>query len=334
MAKPETGAPTARERAMEAARRLLRLESEAVRALEARVDDTFARAVEILAGCRGRALTSGVGKSGLVAQRLAATLTSTGTPAVFIHPVEALHGDLGIVSREDVAILVSKSGETDELGAIIPTLKLLGLPILGILSNERSPLAGSCDLVLGIGRPEEGCPFDLVPTSSSAAAQAMGDALAMAALEMKGLKREDFAFFHPGGAIGRNALVKVGDVMRSGEALPLVPEETPMREALRVILQMGLGLVVVRDGAGQLAGILTDGDFKRLILRDPDFLERTVGETMSRTPRTIGADAWLTEAVRRMEENPGGAITSLVVVDGSGRPEGVIHLHDCLKKGL
>lgn len=319
---------------MEAARRLLRLESEAVGALEARLDETFMRAVEVVAGCRGRVLTSGVGKSGLVAQRLAATLTSTGTPAVFIHPVEALHGDLGIVSRQDAAILISKSGETDELGAIIPTLKLLGLPIVGILSNESSPLAASCDLVLGIGRPEEGCPFDLVPTSSSAAAQAMGDALAMAALELKGLRREDFAFFHPGGAIGRTALVKVSDVMRSGGAVPICLPETPLRDALHVILDKGLGLVLVCDGAEKLAGILTDGDFKRLILRDPGFMERTAGEVMSKSPRTIARDAWLTEALRRMEENPGGAITSLVVIDGCGRPEGVIHLHDCLKRGM
>jgi arabinose-5-phosphate isomerase len=320
--------------ALEAARRVLRLESRAVAALEASLGEDFERAVEVVAACRGRVLTSGVGKSGLVAARLAATLTSTGTPAVFIHPVEALHGDLGLVGRHDVAVLVSKSGQSAELGAVIPTLKLLGLPILSILSNEESPLAAASDLVLRTGRPEEGCPFDLVPTSSSAAAQALGDALAMAVMTRKGFRREDFTFFHPGGAIGRSGLLKVRDVMRTGAALPLVPRGAPLRETLHVILDKGLGLVLVQGDEGRLEGILTDGDFKRLILRDPGFLARTVGEVMSPSPRTVPADAYLTEAVRRMEENPGGAITALAVVDAAGRPEGVVHLHDCLKAGL
>ncbi|HVP39350.1 MAG TPA: SIS domain-containing protein, partial [Candidatus Saccharimonadales bacterium] len=188
-ARAPTAAPRSAAEALEAARRVLRLESQAVARLEPSLDQHFLRAVEIVAACRGRVLTSGVGKSGLVAARLAATLTSTGTPAVFIHPVEALHGDLGLVSRQDVALLISKSGQTTELGAIIPTLKLLGLPILAILSNGQSPLAAASDVVLSIGRPEEGCPFDLVPTSSSAAAQALGDALAMAVLARKGFRR-------------------------------------------------------------------------------------------------------------------------------------------------
>ena len=320
--------------ALEAARRVLRLESQAVAALEQRLDAAFGRAVETLAVGRGRVLTSGVGKSGLVAARLAATLTSTGTPAVFIHPVEALHGDLGLVSRQDVALLVSKSGQTSELGAIIPTLKLLGLPIVSILSNLESPLAAASDVVLATGHPEEGCPFDLVPTSSSAAAQALGDALAMAVMTRKGFRREDFAFYHPGGAIGRAGMLKVSDVMRVGSDLPLVGADAPLRETLHVILDKGLGLVLVRGADGRLAGILTDGDFKRLILKDPGFLGRTVGEVMTRTPRSISPDAYLTEAVRRMEENPGGSITALAVVDAAGRPEGLVHLHDCLKAGL
>jgi len=331
---PEAGGSSHTTRALDAARRALRLESQAVAALEARLDASFERAALLLMGCRGRVLTSGVGKSGLVAARLAATLTSTGTPAVFIHPVEALHGDLGLVSRQDVAVLVSKSGETGELEAILPTLKLLGLPIVGILSNEASSLARAADVVLGIGRPEEACPFDLVPTTSTAAAQAMGDALAMAVLELKGLRREDFTFFHPGGAIGRTALLRVRDVMRSGDALPLASAATPLRDALHVILDKGLGLVLVTAEDGGLCGILTDGDFKRLILKDPGFLGRTVGEVMTRTPRSISPDAYLTEAVRRMEENPGGSITALAVVDAAGRPEGLVHLHDCLKAGL
>ena len=290
--------------------------------------------MEIVANARGRVVTSGIGKSGLVAQRLAATLTSIGTPAVFVHPVEALHGDLGLVGKGDVAVLVSKSGATRELESIIPTLKLLGLPILGILAGAASPLAQACDLVLSTGSPEEGCPFDLVPTSSSAAAQALGDALAMAVLEYRGLKREDFTFFHPGGAIGRSALVRVRDLMRSGADLPVCVPETPLREALHVILDKKLGLVVVADANSGLGGILTDGDFKRLLLRDPGLMDRTVGEVMTLSPRTISPEAWLPEAVRRMEENPGGAIMALVVVDDAGRVLGVIHLHDCLQKGI
>ncbi|MBI5837253.1 MAG: KpsF/GutQ family sugar-phosphate isomerase [Candidatus Eisenbacteria bacterium] len=330
---PEPGTHTTPQ-ALEAARRVLRLESRAVAALEGALGTGFERAVEAVAACRGRVLTSGVGKSGMVAARLAATLTSTGTPAVFIHPVEALHGDLGLVSRQDVVVLISKSGQSTELGAIIPTLKLLGLPLIGILSNGDSPLAGACDIRLSIGRPEEGCPFDLVPTSSAAAAQALGDALAMAVLTRKGFRREDFTFYHPGGAIGRAGLLRVRDVMRTGPDLPMVDADTPLRETLHVILDKGIGLALVRGQEGRLEGILTDGDFKRLLLRDAGLLDRTAGEVMTRGPRTVAADAYLSEAVRRMEENPGGSITSLVVLDGDGRLEGVLHLHDCLKAGL
>ena len=312
------------------AREVLSLEGEAVLSLKPMIGKTFEGAVRALSNVKGQVLTTGVGKSGLVAKKIAATLTSTGTPATFVHPVDAVHGDLGIVSSEDAAILISKTGETTELLELIPAFRRRGVVIVAMTCQPDSALGRAADFALDLGRPREACPEDLVPTSTTTAALALGDALAIVLMRLKGFKREDFVFLHPGGVIGEVAGLRVSDRMRRGEELPRVPETATLHEALIEILNKRIGMTTVVDGAGRLTGILTDGDLKRILLRGGADLEQAVRRVMTGKPRTIEADAFIAQAVRRMEENAGGAITSLVVVDTEGAPEGVIHLHDCL----
>lgn len=328
--RPAAPPAEAADQAVAWAREVLAVEMEALRGLIPLIGKDFEDAIQALSRVRGRVLTSGVGKSGLVAKKIAATLTSTGTPATFVHPVDAVHGDLGIVSPEDAAILLSKSGETAELLELTPAFRRRGVPIITMTCQSESALARASDFVLDLGRPREACPEDLVPTSTTTAALVMGDALAVVLMRLKGFSREDFAFFHPGGVIGRAALLRVSDRMRRGDALPRVPGTATLHEALLEILNKRLGMTTVVDGAGRLRGVLTDGDLKRLLLRGAADMAQAVSAVMSENPKTIEADAWIAQAVRRMEENPGGAITALVVVDEIGRPVGVIHLHDCV----
>lgn len=315
------------------AREILDAEGEAILGLKDHIGQDFERAVQILLEVQGHVLTSGVGKSGLVAKKIAATLTSTGTPANFVHPVDAIHGDLGIVSTRDAAILLSKSGETPELLGLLPAFRRRGVPIVTITCNPSSALARGSDCVLDLGRLREACPEDLVPTTTTTAALALGDALAIVLLRMKGFSREDFVFLHPGGVLGQTALLRVSDLMHRGSALPMVRSEATLHEALVEILNKRLGLTTVVDDDGILRGVLTDGDLKRILLKGSADLGQPVSRVMSTTPRTIEEDALIAQAVRRMEENEGGAITSLVIVDGRGGPQGVIHLHDCLGAG-
>jgi arabinose-5-phosphate isomerase len=312
------------------AREVLDLEGEAVLALKPRIGPEFEAAVRAIASAKGQILTLGVGKSGLVAKKIAATLTSTGTPATFVHPADAVHGDLGIVSGDDAALLLSKSGETAELLELLPALRRHGVLLLTLTCNPASSLGRGSDHVLDLGRPREAGPDDLVPTSTTTAALAMGDALAIVLMRLKGFTREDFAYLHPGGVLGRVALLRVADRMHTGAGLPRVAESATLHDALLEILNKRLGMTTVVDAAGALAGVLTDGDLKRILLRGGADLALPVSSVMSRTPRTIEREALIAQAVRSMEENPGGAITSLVVLDGLGRPEGVLHLHDCL----
>lgn len=312
------------------AREALTLESEAIESLKSLLGKSFEDAVRALSKVRGQVLTLGVGKSGLVAKKIAATLTSTGTPAVFVHPVDAVHGDLGIVSGEDAALLLSKSGETAELLDLLPAFRRRGVLVLTMTCQPRSTLARESDHVLELGTPREACPEDLVPTSTTTAALALGDALAIVLMRMKGFTREDFVFLHPGGVLGHAALLKVADRMRKGDALPRVPLEATLQAALVEILNKGIGMTTVVDERGALRGVLTDGDLKRILLRGDADLTHPVSRVMSGSPKTIAADALVAHAVRRMEENPGGAITSLVVLDAEDRPLGVIHLHDCV----
>jgi arabinose-5-phosphate isomerase len=311
---------------VELGRRVLRLEAAAVGAVAERLDDRFARAVRLLADATGRVIVSGVGKSGLIARKLAATLTSTGTAATYLHPIDSLHGDLGIVGRHDVAIVLSKSGESQDLFGLLGSLQRLSVPIIAITGGDDSPLARVAVVVLDGSVAEEACPHDLAPTASTTVALALGDALAVALLEVKGFRREDFAALHPGGSLGRKLLLRVRDVMlRPGRLL--APAAT-MREAV-VSLAHDRGLAMVSED-GRLAGVLTTGDLTRLAERDPGFLDRPVAAVMTRTPRTAAPDDLAAAAVGAMERY---GVIVLPVVDEAGAIVGVVHLHDLMRAG-
>jgi arabinose-5-phosphate isomerase len=315
------------------AREVVRAEAMALAALESRVGAEFAEAVTTLAGCRGKVIVSGVGKSGLIGQKIAATLTSTGTPALFLHPADAMHGDAGLIAPGDVALFVSKSGASDELLALLPYLERHGIALVSIVVQPGSALARRSVAALVLGPVAEACPMDLTPTTSITLTQVMGDCLAIALMETKGFRPEDFRFLHPGGVIGRSAARRVGELMHGGDALPRVSTHTGLREVMLEIMNKRLGVAAVVDGAGRLAGVVTDGDFKRMLMKHPDPWKLTAAEIMTRTPSTIGADALVARAVRQMEERPEGPITSLVVVDDAREPVGILHLHDCLRAG-
>ena len=315
------------------ARDVVRNEAAAVAALEGKLGPEFLDAVEILAACRGKVVVSGVGKSGLLAHKLAATLTGTGTPAVFLHPADALHGDAGLFAPGDAALFISKSGASEELLALLPFLERHGLPLVSIVATKPSPLAARSRAALHTGPVREVCPMDLTPTTSITLAQVMGDCLAVALLERRGFQAEDFRFLHPGGLLGRAAARRVEELMHTGEALPRVGERAGLRDVMLEIMNKRLGLTIVVDAGGALAGVVSDGDFKRILVKHADPWALTAADVMTRTPSTVGRDALVASAVRAMEERPGGPITALVVVDAARRPVGVLHLHDCLRAG-
>ena len=316
---------------LDLAREVVRTEAAAVAALEDRLGDEFLAAVEILATCRGKVIVSGVGKSGLFAHKLAATLTSTGTPAVFLHPADALHGDAGLFAPGDAALFISKSGASEELVALLPYLERLGIPLVSIVASVPSPLAQKSRVALRTGPVREACPMDLTPTTSITLAQVLGDCLAIALLERRGFSAEDFRFLHPGGVIGRAASRRVEELMHDGDAQPIVGEKAGLRDVMLEIMNKRLGITAVVDGAGVLAGVVSDGDFKRILVRHSDPWSLTAADVMNRTPSTIRADALVAAAVRAMEERQAGPITALVVVDDARRPIGILHLHDCLR---
>ena len=310
-------------------RRVLRLERDAIAAVEVRLGDSFATAVLLIARSTGRVIVAGVGKSGLIGRKIAATLTSTGTPATFLHPVESVHGDLGIVGPNDVAILLSKSGETAELLPLLQELKRLGVGVIAITGEVHSTLGRAADASLDAAVTEEACPHDLAPTSSTSAALALGDALAVALLEHKGFRREDFARLHPGGALGRKLLTTVADVME-GDQLPVLPVTATMREAI-VPLAERRGLVVLSSGDGDVSGVLTAGDLARLLERSENPFAVPVAEVMTRTPRTARADELASGVVFRMERF---GIMAMPVLNGDDRLVGIVHLHDLLRAGV
>lgn len=310
----------------EEGRRVLRAEARAVAALAERVDDCFAEAIELLAGARGRVIVTGVGKSGIIARKVAATLTSTGTPATYLHPVDGLHGDLGIVSREDVAIVISKSGSTSELAGLMEYTLRLGLPTIALAGDPDSPLARASSVSLDCQVSEEACPMDLAPTSSTTAALAMGDALAMVLLERRGFRPEDFAEFHPGGALGRRLTLRVADVMVT-EGYPEVTEVALMRECIVPLAHMR-GTVPIVDPRRRVVGVVTAGDLTRVMEGREDFLKLPVGEVMTRNPKTTHPRTLAGIVVREMESY---GIMALPVVDGSGELLGIVHLHDLLR---
>jgi len=309
------------------ARRVLEIEATAIAALAERLDESFARAVELIAGSAGKVVVTGMGKSGHVSRKIAATLASTGTPAFFLHAGEALHGDVGMLERHDLVLAVSNSGETPEILDLIPFLKRLALPLIALTGNRRSTLGQAADVVLDVSVAEEACPLGLAPTASTTATLAMGDALAVALLRHRGFRPEDFAALHPAGALGRK-LLRVVDLMHVGEAMPRVTGATGMRDALVEITSKRLGVTAVTDDDGRLSGVITDGDLRRAAGRFGDLLTHTAAEVMTRHPKTIAGDALAAEAVAVMEQY---AITSLFVTDPARRPIGVIHLHDLLR---
>ena len=310
------------------AERVFRLEAEAILGLIPKLDERFEHAVELLRRCAGRVIVTGMGKSGLIGRKIASTLASTGTPAYFLHPAEGVHGDLGMVSRGDVVLALSNSGETDEVLAILPPLKRLGVPIVLLTGNPTSALARQCEVVLDVSVAEEACPMNLAPTSSTTAALAAGDALALALLELRGLRPEDYAALHPRGTLGWRALFRVGDLMLTGDAMPVVSENTPLREVIAEMTRKRKGMTTVVDAAGRLAGVITDGDLRRLYLKGGSIDELTAGQVATREPKTIRADELAAKALEVMET---WQITGLVILDGSNRPAGVIHMHDILR---
>jgi arabinose-5-phosphate isomerase len=317
---------------LQRAKTVLEIEARGITSMIDRLDDNFARAIELLHGCRGKVVVTGMGKSGLIGRKISATLASTGTPSFFLHSGDAVHGDIGMVMRGDVILAVSNSGDTDEILKLLPHFKRHEFKLIVMTGKPDSTLAQAGDVVLDVGVAEEACPLGLAPTASTTAALAMGDALAVVLLEKRGFKEEDFAMRHPGGILGRKLLLLVEDLMHRGDQLPLVNQDTPMKEALFEITSKRLGVTGVVDAQGKLVGVITDGDLRRALERHRDILDLKARDLMTRDPKTITAEKLAAEAVAVMERYP---ITSLFVLkNGSRTPLGVIHLHDLVKSGL
>lgn len=317
-------------RARQTARRVLEVESSAVREMSTRLDASFDHAVEQIVGCKGRVVVTGMGKSGIICQKMSATLSSTGTPSLFLHPAEALHGDLGMIVEGDVLLVVSNSGETPEVVRLLELVRRLGAGIVALTGNPDSTLARHADVHLDVGVDREACSLDLVPTASTCASMAMGDALAVACYESRGFTSEDFARFHPGGRLGHR-LRLVRSVMHHGAEVPRVHETTGMTQAVEEMSRKGLGMTCVVDANDRLSGVLTDGDLRRRILHEAKPLDGTAGDAMSSAPTTIGADALASEALKLMEQRK---ITSLPVADDDGCLQGVVQIHDLWRTEL
>lgn len=313
--------------ALDLARDVLTIEAGAVQALVERLDAHFSRAVELLLRCKGRVVVSGIGKSGHIARKIAATLASTGTPALFVHAAEAAHGDLGMITREDVLVALSYSGEGDELLTMLPVAKREGTPLIAMTGNPESSLARLADVHLDVHVDKEACPLNLAPTSSTTAMLALGDALAIACLDARGFGRDDFARSHPAGALGRRLLTYVSDVMRTGERIPKVSVDTSLLDALREISRKQIGMTAVLDATGRLQGIFTDGDVRRLLERGGDVRGVKLADVMTRNPLTIAPDALATEAAQLMDQRKKN---QLLVVDATGALVGALHTHDLM----
>lgn len=317
------------QRALRLGRETLQIEADAILALKSRLsdspDDPFAQAVALLMQCTGRVVVSGIGKSGHIARKIASTLASTGTPALFVHPAEAAHGDLGMVTEHDAFVAISNSGEAAELMSIVPIIKRMGAKLIAMTGNDGSSLARLANVHLNVGVAKEACPLNLAPTASTTAVLALGDALAVALLDARGFGEEDFARSHPGGALGRRLLTHVRDVMRSGAAIPAVRAEVSLSQALLEITRKGMAMTAIVDESGHAIGVFTDGDLRRLIEHSQDFTSLTIADVMHHNPRTIGPDQLAVDAVRMMEEF---RINQLLVADASGTLVGALHIHD------
>ncbi len=319
------------EKIIETGKKVIRIEAESVAALESRIDAKFARAIEIIVSCNGRVVVTGMGKSGIIARKIVATLNSTGTPSLFLHPSDAVHGDLGMVRKEDVVLCISKSGDTAELFDLLPIFKRIGVPIISMVGSVNSRIAKISDVALDISVKEEACPYDLAPTSSTTATLALGDALAMALLDKRNFTLEDFAMVHPGGNLGKRLLLRIEEMMVKGDHIPVVRKDIPVRDAILEITSKRLGATCVVDGDGKLVGIVTDGDLRRMLQKTTDVTHTTTEMMMTKHPKTIRKDMLAAVALQEMEAHN---ITQLIVVDGRGHPVGMVHLHELVKAGL
>jgi len=318
-------------RILEAARRTLQIEADALNAAEQRLDGDFERAVELILGAQGRLVVTGMGKSGLIGRKIAATLASTGTPSFFMHPAEGSHGDLGMVTRQDVVLAISSSGETGEVVSLLPLLQRLDVPLIAMVGRSESTLGSSAAAILDIGVETEACPMNLAPTASTTVTLALGDALSVALLEERGFTEEDFARFHPGGSLGKRLLLHIRDIMHTGEAVPRVPASASMREALLEMTAKRLGMTAVEDADGRLLGLITDGDLRRALDSELDLHATTAGDAMTPDPHTIGPDALAARGLQFMEDK---AINGLLVVDEGNRVVGALNMHDFLHAGV
>ncbi len=316
---------------LEKGKEVIRIEADAVAALESRINGRFAEAVDLIYRAQGRVVVTGMGKSGLIARKIAATMSSTGTPAVFMHPSDAVHGDVGMVQHDDVVICISKSGDTEEIRQLLPTLRHLGVRVVSMVGNSNSYLGKNSDVVLDVSVKEEACPYDLAPTASTTATLAMGDALAITLLQKRNFTKEDFALFHPGGILGKQLLLTVESFMVSGEDVPIVNERVPLTEAIVTITSKRLGATCVVNDAGVLLGIITDGDLRRLLQKTSNITDLKAAQAMTRNPKTLRREILAARALDVMESYK---ITQLVVIDEAQRPVGMIHLHDLVKAGL
>lgn len=316
---------------IERGKEVIRVEAQALLALESQIDENFAAAVDLIFNSTGRVIVTGLGKSGLVARKIVATMNSTGTAAIFLHPSDAVHGDLGMVRGEDVVICLSKSGDTEEIQQLIPMFRRIGVKVISMVGNTSSQLARQSDIVLDASVKEEACPHDLAPTSSTTATLALGDALAIALLDRRGFTKEEFAMFHPGGNLGKRLLLRVEEMMVAGAGIPIVREEVPLSEAIVEMTSKRLGATCIVDGAGKLRGIITDGDLRRLLQRTKNITNVTAAEAMTKNPKTIRKGLLAATALEEMESF---SITQLVVVDDDNHPAGMLHLHDLVKAGL
>lgn len=316
---------------IEKGKQVVRIEAESIAGLENSINEDFVKAVETILASKGRVVLTGMGKSGLIARKIVATLNSTGTPAIFLHPTDALHGDLGMVRKEDVVILISKSGETEEISNLVPMFKRLKVTLIAMCGNPYSSLAKTCDILLNIHVKEEACPYDLAPTSSTTATLVMGDALSVALLEKRGFTEEDFAFLHPGGSLGKRLSLQIKEIMITGDRIPIVDEDTSLKDVIIEITSKRLGVTGVVNPEGILSGIITDGDLRRLLERTLEIKNLTAKEVMTKNPKIMKEDYLASFALQQMENFK---ITSLIITDDENKPIGIIHLHDLINLGL
>lgn len=310
---------------------VIRIEAQAVADLHYSINEDFVKAVETIYAAKGRVVLTGMGKSGLIARKIVATLNSTGTAAIYLHPTDALHGDLGMVRSEDVVILISKSGQTEEISNLLPMLKRMNVKLIAMCGNTNSKLANECDIFLNINVKEEACPYDLAPTASTTATLALGDALSVALLQKRNFTEEDFAFLHPGGSLGKRLSLKIKEIMITGENIPAVKQNSSIKDVIFEITSKRLGATCVVNDENKLVGIITDGDLRRLLERTLDIKELTAKEVMTTKPKVMKSDYLASFALQQMENHK---ITSLIIVNNDNHPEGIVHLHDLLKLGL